>query len=142
MLQIVQVTDAVGLAHCHTIRRIVFVEEQQVSPEEEWDDLDASATHYLLYREGAPVGTVRLRILDDTAKIERVAMLAACRGSGLGAQLMQHVMAQARLYPSVRRMRLGAQVQAIPFYEKCGFTVCSELYLDAGIPHRWMECAA
>ena len=66
------------LAACHAVRRIVFVDEQQVEAALEWDDLDELAEHFLARRDddGTPLGTARLRIVGGHAKAERVAVHA------------------------------------------------------------------
>ena len=74
---------------CAAIRRKVFVEEQNVPEELELDELDATAVHLLATRDGRPVGTARLLIDGNTAKIGRVALLAEERGTGAGAALMR-----------------------------------------------------
>ena len=69
--------------------------------------------------------------------IGRVALLAKARGQGLGELLMRAVMAHARSM-GLPRLELSAQTHALGFYQRLGFSVCSEEYLDAGIPHRDM----
>lgn len=120
------------------IRQQVFVEEQQVPAELEWDADDATAIHFLLSLDGQPVGTARL--LPD-GHIGRVAIVSTCRGQGLGARLMQHVMAYARSQ-GFTTLLLSAQLQALPFYTRLGFSVSSEEYMEAGIAHREMRWTA
>ena len=121
------------------IRTCVFVDEQKVAPELEWDDLDATtATHFLLTLDGVPAGTARL--LPD-GHIGRVALLPPARGKGLGQQLMRAVMQHAQ-QAGLRQLELSAQTHALGFYESLGFAACSEVYLEAGIPHRSMRYPA
>jgi len=120
------------------IRQIVFIDEQQVPPELEWDADDAHATHFLLTADEQPVGTARL--LDD-GRIGRVALLPQARGKGLGRQLMLAVMQHAR-QQGMTQLRLSAQTHALDFYRQLGFVPCSEVYLDAGIPHQSMTWEA
>ncbi len=138
-LTVREVKDGSDFAICMAIRMEVFVREQHVPLELEMDDLDQAATHYLATLDGAPVATARTRVDDDgTAYIERVAVRQAQRGSGIGAALMQHLMARLRNHPKVTRIVLSAQIQALAFYEKLGFMAEGDVYEEAGIPHRKM----
>lgn len=129
------------LKTCHALRRAVFVEEQQIDEAEEWDDLDGEAIHFLAFHDGRPVGTARMLIRGDTAKIGRVCVLAAQRGTGLGADLIRAAMDHARGLPGITRARLSAQTHALGFYERLGFRAFGTEYKDAGIAHRDMERA-
>ena len=125
---------------CAAIRRRVFIEEQNVPEELELDDLDATAVHLLASRDGRPIGTARLLIDGETAKIGRVALLPEARGTGAGAALMRAALDELRAR-GVRTAKLGAQTYAIGFYEKLGFTAYGPENDDAGIPHRDMSLA-
>ena len=125
---------------CAAIRRRVFIEEQNVPEELELDDLDATAVHLLATQDGRPVGTARLLIEGETAKIGRVAILPELRGTGAGAALMRAALDELRAR-GVTTAKLGAQTHAIGFYERLGFTVYGPEYDDAGIPHRDMSLA-
>lgn len=117
------------------IRRVVFIEEQHVPLEEEWDGRDPDCRHFLALADGRPVGTARL--LPD-AHIGRVAVLAEARGLGIGAALMRAAIEAARRHghPAVE---LAAQTHALAFYENLGFQTFGDEFLDAGIPHRNMR---
>lgn len=127
-----------GTEALQSIRHQVFVDEQQVPAELEWDADDATATHFLLYADGEPVGTARL--LPD-GHIGRVAILPQWRKHGLGERLMLHVMAHAETL-GLSPLILSAQLQALPFYQRLGFVVSSDEYMEAGIPHREMRWPA
>ncbi len=129
------------VATCHVLRRAVFVEEQEIDEADEWDDLDDEAIHFLAFHDGLPVGTARMLIRGDTAKIGRVCVLAARRGTGLGADMIRAAMDHARELPGVTRAYLSAQSRVLGFYERLGFVAYGEEYDDAGIPHRDMERA-
>ena len=122
---------------CAAIRRRVFIEEQNVPEALELDELDATALHLLATRDGRAIGTARLLIEGETAKIGRVALLPEARGLGAGAALMRAALDELRAR-GVRTAKLGAQTHAIGFYEKLGFTAHGPEYDDAGIPHRDM----
>ena len=127
------------LAACHDLRRAVFIQEQEIAEDEEWDDLDAGAIHLLARVAGAPVGTARLLISGETGRIGRVCVAKSQRGTGLGAALVQAGIDHLARRPDLTRVALGAQEYAIGFYEKLGFVVCGPIYDDGGIPHREME---
>lgn len=116
------------------IRRIVFIEEQRVPIEEEWDGRDSACRHFLAVLDGRPIGTARL--LPD-AHIGRVAVLAEARGRGVGAALMRAAIEAARRdgHP---RVELAAQTHALAFYQRLGFDAVGGEFMDAGIAHRNM----
>jgi ElaA protein len=128
------------LSEAHAIRRAVFIDEQGVSEAEEMDGRDGACLHWIGADAEGPVATLRVLPLGETAKIQRVAVLRRARGTGLGAALMRHVMEELRA-EGFARATLGAQVEAIGFYERLGFTARGPVYDDAGIPHRDMDRA-
>lgn len=123
---------------CRALRRAVFIEEQGIREEDEWDDLDGAAIHLLAWQDGAPVGTARILTQGETGKIGRVCVLPEARGTGLGRQLIRAGMDVLQARPGITRAKLGAQTHAIGFYEKLGFVADGPIYDDAGIPHRDM----
>ena len=133
-----------GPAGYQALRREVFIEEQAVSEAEEWDGRDEDAWHVVLYDAAAPPACVACaRLLVDeggqAAAVGRVAVARSQRERGVGSLLMArvHELALGRL--GLLSLRLDAQVQVIPFYEKMGYSlVPGEVFLDAGIPHRKM----
>lgn len=134
-----EVKDGPDFAICMAIRMEVFVREQQVPLEEEMDDFNATATHYLATLDGAPVATARTRVLEKgVAKIERVAVLKEHRGQGIGLKLMLHLVARLRNHPQVDQITINAQVVAVPFYEKMDFVVQGDMFMEANIPHYKM----
>lgn len=115
-----------------SIRMEVFVVEQNVPAELEMDDNDAACLHAVAYdAAGTPIGTGRL--LPD-GHIGRMAVRKAARGSGIGGALLQGLMAQANLCGH-KTVVLGAQTHAAPFYEKHGFAIVGDEFIEAGIPH-------
>jgi predicted GNAT family N-acyltransferase len=129
------------------VRLEVFVEEQQVPVELEYDELDATSVHVLARAEdGTPLGTGRLihgpQALAATGRegrvlLGRLAVRQPARGTGLGAALVRVIEAQGREHGGVE-LELHAQVQALGFYERLGYVAFGEEYPDAGIPHRSM----
>lgn len=123
-------------AALRTVRKLVFILEQHVPEELEWDDEDVTALHLLAEDDnGHPIGTARL--LTD-GHIGRVAVLSPWRHSGVGLSLMYEVLKKARDagHPEVF---LDAQVDAIAFYQRLGFVAEGKIFMDAGIPHRHMR---
>ncbi|PZR01113.1 MAG: drug:proton antiporter [Cereibacter sphaeroides] len=136
MTAIIATTD--DIATCRRLRRTVFIEEQGVSEADEVDGRDEEAIHLLATVDGRPVGTARILIEGNTGKIGRVCVLPDQRGSGLGAALIRAAVDELRAIPEVKRAKLGAQVHALGFYERLGFTPIGPVYMDAGIEHRDM----
>ncbi len=117
------------------IRTSVFIQEQNVPIELEWDEFDNDSTHILAYYNNKAVGTARL--LDD-GHIGRMAVLKAYRNRNIGKNMLKYILeiAQAK---AISRIELSAQDHAVDFYKKYGFTVTSDVYMDAGIPHYTMQ---
>jgi len=120
------------------IRTRVFIQEQNVPEELEWDGEDAQALH-VLAREpsGQAIGTARLLLHDALAHIGRMAVLAEWRGQGVGRALLQALLAAAQAR-GANQVFLNAQTTAVPFYARAGFALEGEEFLDAGIPHLRM----
>lgn len=133
-----EVTGQSDFAICMAIRMEVFVFEQDVPADIEWDAFDRTSTHFFARADGKPVATARLREEKGIARIERMAVRKDYRGKHVGDALITHVMAHAKA-KGFSKTAISAQDHAIPFYEKLGFTVCSDAYMEAGIPHHGME---
>ncbi len=120
------------MAACFAIRREVFCVEQGVSEDLEIDGRDPECRHYLLRVDRRTVGAARVRPVEPgVAKIERVAILEAYRGRGLGFALMRHVLRELGRDRAV----LHAQAHSESFYRALGFTTEGEPFEEAGIPH-------
>ncbi|HTQ76065.1 MAG TPA: GNAT family N-acetyltransferase [Burkholderiales bacterium] len=114
------------------VREKVFVEEQKVPLELEWDQWDELSDHALAFdREGIPIGTARL--LPD-GRIGRMAVLKEWRQKGVGGALLAAVLDRARSR-RIERSVLHAQIHAAGFYRRFGFTERGGQFLEAGIPH-------
>lgn len=119
------------------IRLEVFVVEQGCPESEEWDAHDARSVHAVAWVDGGPVATGRL--LPD-ALVGRMAVRAAHRGTGVGAQVLLRLVEIARARGDAA-VELSSQCHAIGFYARCGFVAYGEVYDDCGIPHRMMRRA-
>jgi predicted GNAT family N-acyltransferase len=118
------------------VREEVFMREQGVSAELEWDGLDESCHHALaLSTQGEAIGCGRI---TQDAHIGRMAVLQGWRGRKVGAQLLEALLDDARSQSYVE-VELGAQVQALPFYRRFGFVEEGEVFMDADMPHRMMR---
>jgi predicted GNAT family N-acyltransferase len=125
------------------IRHQVFQQEQGVESELDFDGLDGLTPHFLVYRQEQPVGTARLRFLDaglerQSVKLERMAVLSAYRGQGIGRELLQAAIAFAQSQ-GVAEIRLNAQTHAKAFYQKLGFKPYGSEFDEAGIAHIAMK---
>ncbi len=124
------------LKEAFKIRKEVFTEEQNTEEKEEFDGLDTDATHFLMFSDGKPVGTSRVRMTNEGAKIERFAVYKKFRGKYIGAKLFEEIM-QAIL-PLNQKIYLNSQVQAMKFYENFGFKKTGKLFYEANIKHYKM----
>ncbi|RSL30215.1 GNAT family N-acetyltransferase [Salibacterium salarium] len=120
------------------VRFEVFVKEQQVPEDIEIDEHDETALHFIAYDDKTPIGAGRLRMVDGYGKVERVSVIASARHTGAGRDVMHAIEKQAA-QQGCTAMKLNAQISASGFYEKLGYTVTSDEFIDAGIPHVEMK---
>ncbi len=121
------------------IRIEVFCREQGFS--EEFDAVDARATHLLAYVDGRAVGTCRFFPQNEEETvyvIGRIAVNKSLRGGGIGGALVREAEAQIAALGG-RVAHIGAQVQALPFYCKLGYTPVGKRYAEEGVPHQGMD---
>ncbi|MEU3524436.1 GNAT family N-acetyltransferase [Streptomyces sp. NPDC038707] len=134
---------------CFAVRKEVFVVEQGVAEDIEYDAHDAVAVHVLaVHEDGRPLGTGRLLHGAAAAQktgadasvgsLGRLAVLRAARGLGVGAALVRAIEDAARAR-GLAAVDLHAQTQALGFYERLGYTAYGPQFPDAGIPHRAMR---
>jgi len=120
------------------IRSKVFIEEQGVPPDLEWDGLDEHAYHVIAYApDGTPIGTGRL--LQD-GHIGRLAVLQEWRGKGVGRSILDMLMVIANKM-GYDVVRLHAQMRVLDFYMRRGFAKQGTEFMEAGIPHIAMTCS-
>lgn len=119
-----------------SVRSTVFIQEQNVSPEEEWDGEDDRCLHVLASTEdGAVVGTARLK---PDGQIGRMAVTQEFRGHGIGGEMLEMLVTEAAERGHAE-VFLHSQVHAIPFYAAHGFIVEGKEFMDANIPHKTMR---
>ena len=120
------------------IRRKVFIEEQKVPANMEWDPHDGISAHLILYCLGKPAGTLRFYPDLNRQHIGRVAVLPQYRRRGFGRQLLERCLTEGRRL-GFAYATLNAQSEKIGFYSAFGFHAIGEEFMEAGIPHRRME---
>ena len=126
------------LEDAFSIRKTVFVVEQNVPLEEEIDQFEEEATHFVMYGDTAnPIAVGRFRVVDGYGKVERICVLKEARKTGAGRLMMNAIETYAR-EQGLHKLKLNAQTHAIPFYDRLGYSIVSEEFLDAGIPHKTM----
>ena len=126
-----------GLSQLKNIREKVFIQEQKVTPQLEWDGMDEKAIHFLVFNDKAAIGCARAIVIKDHMQLGRMAVLKEYRGQGIGGALIEKAVTTAKLN-QLSAIYISAQCHAIDFYKKFGFEVKSDIYLDAEIPHRDM----
>jgi predicted GNAT family N-acyltransferase len=121
------------------LREQVFVHEQGIAPELEWDEADATALHAVACnRAGLPLGTGRLLPhAPGVGRIGRMAVRADMRGSGVGMDVLRSLTEAARAQ-GLREIVLHAQVSAAGFYRRAGFHPRGPVFDEVGIPHQEM----
>jgi predicted GNAT family N-acyltransferase len=114
------------------VRKAVFILEQQIPEDLEWDEFDSISMHILaLNSDAEPIGTARL--LPD-GHIGRMAILKEWRGKRVGSAIMERIL-QEMIRRDMRKAKLNAQVTARNFYGKFGFQASGKEFMEAGIPH-------
>ena len=119
------------------IRETVFIDEQRVPRELEFDDRDPVCLHVLVFDGDQAVGTGRLD-LEYGGKVGRVAVVGTHRRAGVGTALMErlHAIACERQHP---QLWCNAQLTAVPFYERLGYVASGPMFIEAGIEHVRMS---
>ena len=118
------------------IREEVFIQEQQVSVADEWDEQDETATHFLVFdTQNKALACARVLIEGDLFHIGRVAVIADYRHQKIGRQLMRYILDWCYQQHPDYKIYLHAQTSRIQFYEYSGFKSCGDIFMDAGIEH-------
>jgi predicted GNAT family N-acyltransferase len=132
-LELVDYTDKIS--EIKPIRIQVFQVEQGVDPALEFDGLDETSEHILAYLDNQPVGTLRIRYLDNQlAKIERLAVLSIARGQGIGRKLTEKAI-EVIEQKKISKVMIHAQEYVKGLYEKLGFEPVGGIFEEAGILH-------
>ncbi|WP_042348990.1 GNAT family N-acetyltransferase [Bacillus massiliigorillae] len=134
------ITNNQDLQLAFNIRKVVFVEEQNVPLEDEFDkfdNLNAHCSHVLVYYHDKAVGTGRLREVDGYGKLERICILPEFRKFGLGKEIIKKLEELAKAN-QLSKVKLHGQTQAEGFYRKLGYSTNGEVFMEDGIPHVLM----
>ena len=118
------------------LRIDIFVKEQGVPEENEFDDYDLQVPHLVIFSDNEPVATGRvIPYGENTVKIGRIAVKKSMRGTGLGEKIVLELLKKSK-EDGAKTVRVGAQTHAVGFYEKCGFNLLgTPEYLEENIPH-------
>lgn len=139
-MQVNKITDEIELKKAFQLREDIFVKEQGVPLEDEFDEYDelgASAEHVIAYYHHEPAGTGRIRYVDGVGKLERICILKSYRSLGIGKLIIDSLekIAQTK---NVLQTKLHGQVHAEGFYHQLGYETASEVFMEDGIPHILM----
>lgn len=137
MVTVRKITQQQDLEKAFQIREEVFVIEQEVAPEEEYDEYEDTSTHFLaLDADSNPCGTARWRKTDNGIKLERFAVLKKFRGTGVGRLLVSSVLEDIEKNEDKEPIiYMHAQSHAISFYKKFGFAKEGKEFDECGIMH-------
>ena len=140
MIRVKKIETDQELQEAFKIREIVFIDEQECPPEEEFDGLDDESIHFIAYITDEPVGTSRYRTTDKGVKLERFAVLKEHRGKGVGKRLVQTAIVQiAATFEAGTLLYMHAQLDAMPLYARYGFEKVGDKFVEAGIEHFLMK---
>lgn len=124
-----------SIADAQSVRTQVFQEEQGIDRNLDFDGRDNVSTHIVVYKDGTPVGTGRIRKIDDNkVKIERVSVLSEMRGQGIGKLIMKKI-DEYISDSQIPEATLDAQFHAKGFYESLGYQQEGDVFEEVGIPH-------
>ena len=121
---------------CFSVRREVFVKEQNISEKIEFDDTNFNATYFIANYKNKSIGTARYRYTDQGVKLERFAVLKSFRNLGVGKKLVDYII---NIVGNEKFIYLHAQESVIEFYFKLGFKKIGSPFFEAEIPHQKMK---
>jgi len=137
-IRLEEVNDKESLAKVFDIRRKVFQIEQGIKEELDFDGQDKNAKQILLIYKGTPIGCARIRLIDNKAKLERIAVLSDFRGKGFGKILMNYLIAYSKNH-NVDEIYFDAQQYLESFYGALGFKREGDPFEEVGIQHIKMK---
>ncbi|WP_223700634.1 GNAT family N-acetyltransferase [Sutcliffiella deserti] len=137
-MQVKLVENEQALQDAYSVRKTVFVEEQLVPLEEEIDEFEKEAAHFVLYDQNQAVGAGRFRVLQGIGKVERICVLPSHRVAKGAGRLIMNAIENFAKEKGISTLKLNAQTHAEGFYSKLGYETVSGLFMDAGIPHVTM----
>lgn len=142
-IRVEKITDKAAFDQAVQIRKTVFVIEQKVDPNDEYDQFEETSHHFLAKLDGKPAGAARWRMTEKGIKLERFAVLKEFRGKGIGQALVSAVLEDLRSYSlsEGQVVYLHAQLSAVSLYSKFGFRPIGDLFEECNIQHYKMELA-
>jgi predicted GNAT family N-acyltransferase len=140
-VQVEKITRDDQLKSAYSIRHQVFVVEQKVDPEMEYDEFENISKHFIAYCDDKAVGTARWRVTPNGVKLERFAVLEEMRGKGVGQALVEAVLEDISDNPDAAGMKkyLHSQLSAVPLYLKFGFEKVGDIFEECNIMHYKMQ---
>ncbi|WP_276497462.1 GNAT family N-acetyltransferase [Pontibacter litorisediminis] len=138
MIEVRQAATEQDQQAAFAIREKVFVQEQQVPREAEYDAHEATAKHYLATCDGVPCGAARWRKTEAGVKLERFAVLAEFRNKSIGAEVLQLVLQEVQAAQPGQKIYLHAQLPAVNFYKRHGFVEEGDMFTECDIQHYKM----
>ena len=121
---------------CFSVRKVVFVKEQNISEKIEFDDKIFDAIYLIATYENKSIGTARYRFTDQGVKLERFAVLKSFRNLGVGKKLVDYII---NIIRDEKFIYLHAQESVVEFYLKLGFIKIGSPFFEAEIPHQKMK---
>ena len=140
-IKVSHIDTPADLQEAFKIREVVYIDEQKINREDEFDEFEDSAHHFLATADGVPAGTCRWRLTDEGYKLERFATLPEFRKKGVGGQLMEAMLDHIAGFKASKadKLYLNAQVTAMPLYYKYGFKEEGQRFWECGIEHQKMS---
>tara|TARA_B100000029_G_C17415149_1_gene902193 strand:+ start:575 stop:1000 length:426 start_codon:yes stop_codon:yes gene_type:complete len=120
------------------IRKTVFSDEMGISESELFDKFDETSDHFLFLDQNCVIGSVRLRQIENTVKLERMAIYTEFRNQNFGYNAIRQIIDHCR-ERKIEKIILDSIYDVKDFYKKCGFTEVSQIFDRAGLPHITME---
>ena len=138
LIRVIKVNDPDQLQEAFRIREAVYVREQGIKREEEFDQFEDVSNHLLAISEMyGPCGTARWRFTEIGIKLERFAVILDARKKGVAQELLHAMLQDIKKHPDALQqpLYLHAQVAAVPLYQKFGFNKTGPTFLECGIAH-------
>jgi len=141
MITVALITEPAQMQAALRIREEVFVQEQHVPAEEEYDEFEDTSRHLLAMVGPEPAGTARWRLTQKGVKLERFAVLSRYRGTGIGSALVKAILDDIYATDDTKEylLYMHAQLTAMPLYANFGFQPVGEMFEECDIQHYEMQ---
>ncbi|MEJ2004165.1 MAG: GNAT family N-acetyltransferase [Cyclobacteriaceae bacterium] len=140
-LEVKLVQSRAQLRQAFAVREKVYIEEQQIDREDEFDEFEPVSRHFIALSGDQAIGAARWRYTDEGVKLERFAVLPEFRKRGIASELVRSVIEDIRKHAGFngQKLYLNAQLSAMPLYAKFGFLPAGNRFLECDIEHQRME---